>query len=263
MKSAARDIVSRVISNERIADRIHDIRFALHSAAEPPLPGQFAHVSVPGVFLRRPISIAGFDPASRIARLIVRVAGRGTDILSHMKTGDETRMTMPLGNPYPIRELTGGEIPDIWLVGGGIGAAPLLYAADYISRLAGGRAGIKTFLGFRDAAAAFGASEFEAYGETSLDIGGFVTDALTESLGKKIPDAILACGPAPMLSSLQKICARSGVRAYASLEERMGCGVGACLVCNCGISKDAGDEVSYKRVCRDGPVFPLPEVVFK
>jgi dihydroorotate dehydrogenase electron transfer subunit len=166
------------------------------------------------------------------------------------------------GNPFPIEELTGRGNAEIWLVGGGIGAAPLIYAADYIARAAEG-ARIKTFLGFRDDGAVFGASRFESRGELSLNVGGLVTDAILESLDDKIPDAIFACGPAPMLSALQKICGLRGVLAYASLEERMGCGVGACLVGNCGVSRAPEEAIAYKRVCRDGPVFPLSEVAFQ
>jgi dihydroorotate dehydrogenase electron transfer subunit len=206
-----------------------------------------------GAFLRRPISVAGFDGASRRARFIVRAAGHGTEAIASLEPGDEIRALMPLGNTFPADRLA----PDarVWLVGGGIGAAPLLYTADYIKKAAPARE-IKSFLGFRDARGVFGADELSGYGEVFLDVGGFVTEKILTALESGRPDVIFSCGPEPMLAALKKICREHNLPAYVSLEARMGCGVGACLVC---AHKTDSERTEYKRVCRDGPVFDITE----
>ncbi|MDR1650382.1 MAG: hypothetical protein LBR87_01190 [Synergistaceae bacterium] len=220
MKSGAEDAAAVVTRNEPLAEGISDIRLELPKSRAVPLPGQFAHVFVPGVFLRRPISIAGFKPDKSEIRLIVRNSGRGTDALVRTRAGDGLRALLPLGNSYAAEKFSGSGVKDIWLAGGGIGAAPLLYAAEYLSRASDGFR-IKSFLGFRSEGTAYCADEFKLYGEVSLSVGGIVTDKLSESLTEGTPDVILACGPAPMLAALQKICLSKGLRAFVYLEARM------------------------------------------
>jgi dihydroorotate dehydrogenase electron transfer subunit len=213
-----------------------------------PKPGQFAHLAVPGVFLRRPISIAGFDPDVNTARFIVRLAGEGTRNLAALKPGGTIRILLPLGNPFPA--VSSGNI---WLVGGGLGVAPLLYAARTLS---GTARGLRSFLGFGDERSVFGAEEMSELSEMTLGVGGFITDKVSGAFASGLPDVIFSCGPKPMMGALKKICAARGVPLYVSMEERMGCGVGACLVCACAVQDGAG----YRRVCRDGPVFDAEEV---
>ena len=225
-----------------------------------PLPGQFVHIAIPGVFLRRPISIAGHD--GRLLRLIVRRAGRGTDMLCSLPAGSELRALLPLGNPFPLDEIKsisdrGGDGGDVWIVSGGIGLAPLLFLSGWAK---GSGIRLDSFAGFMDREKIFGVSELEACGVCELSIGGFVTDLITESLKKRKPGLMIACGPAPMLAALQKICGEHRIAAYASFEERMGCGIGACLVCNCGFHENGGFR--YRRACIDGPVFSLSEESF-
>ncbi|MDR1472356.1 MAG: hypothetical protein LBS75_07520 [Synergistaceae bacterium] len=265
------DFVARVISNARAAELVSDISLELPPEASgiDPRPGQFAHLSVGGLFLRRPISIAGFDGESLRVRMIVRNAGRGSGAIASLEPGESVRMLLPLGSPFPVEDLAerrgkSGGAKKIHLVAGGIGAAPLLFAADFIRALnevRGGIFSVESFAGFRDEASSFGADEFGRAGACRLVIGGLVTDALEESLGRGAPDAVLACGPEPMLEALQGICSANGIAAYASLEARMGCGVGACLVCS--RRARAGGGAGYRRVCRDGPSFDLSEVIFK
>jgi dihydroorotate dehydrogenase electron transfer subunit len=224
-----------------------------------PLPGQFAHISVPGVFLRRPISIAGYNHENHLLRLIVRRAGRGTEILSKLPAGSGLRALLPLGNPFPMGEISGiaRRGGRVWIVSGGIGIAPMLFLAEYAVK-----SGIHldSFAGFIDEDSVFGISDLEACGECALSVGGFVTDSISSALRERRPELIAACGPMPMLASLQKICAEGALSAYASFEARMGCGIGACLVCNRGF--EASGEFAYRRVCLDGPVFNLLEAKF-
>jgi dihydroorotate dehydrogenase electron transfer subunit len=198
------------------------------------------------------LSIAGFDAGENHIRIIVRASGAGTRKIAGMSQGDSVKALLPLGSPFPC--FAAGE-GDIWLVGGGIGVAPLLFAARRLPA-------VKSFVGFRDEVSAFGEDELRARGEVSRVIGGLVTDSVARSLETDRPRAIFACGPPQMLSALQKICGAAGVTAFASLEERMGCGVGACLVCNCAVKKQ-GEKPGYRRVCKDGPVFGLSEVIFR
>jgi dihydroorotate dehydrogenase electron transfer subunit len=254
-----KDLVAEVVSRETAASGISRIELNLPEAIDA-LPGQFAHIAVPGAFLRRPISIAGCD--ARRVTLFVQDVGTGSAYLCSLTPGDKTRVLLPLGNPFPMAELL--DIPrgggKIWLVSGGIGAAPLLHAAGYIEKNA---LTADSFLGFRDEGRAFGVEDFRRCGRVELAIGGLVTDMVRNALSKSRPGAILACGPAPMLRALREICESHKIRAYASLEERMACGVGACLVCAAAIASAGSSEVAFKRVCRDGPVFGLDEVVFE
>ncbi|MDR1965111.1 MAG: dihydroorotate dehydrogenase electron transfer subunit [Synergistaceae bacterium] len=258
------DFEARVISNRKLAPDVSDIGLQMpdESRGIAPAPGQFAHISC-GQFLRRPISIAGFDPDEMRLRIIVRSVGRGTEAISRAAPGEAVRALMPLGNPYPFGP---GEFRRVWLAAGGIGAAPLLFAAKYLARAKKGgseKYEITSFVGFRDSDSAFGLEEFEEYGKTFPSIGGLVTEKISQSLETDRPDAVFACGPEPMIRALAKICAAHGVKAYASLEARMGCGIGACLVCNCLIKQGGGEYGKYKRVCRDGPVFDLSEAEFR
>jgi dihydroorotate dehydrogenase electron transfer subunit len=248
------DFDARAVSVRRIAEDTADIRLELPEEARgiSPEPGQFSHISVGGVFLRRPISIAGFDALENQVRIIVRVVGAGTEKIAGMTPGDTARILLPLGSPFPSVSPKGGGI---WLVGGGVGTAPLMFAAGRLPVT-------KSFIGFRDAASSFGEDELRESCEALRVIGGFVTDSVARALTEERPDAIFACGPAPMLSVLQKICGAADVTAFASLEAMMGCGVGACLVCSHAIKK-RGEKARYRRVCRDGPVFDLSEVVFQ
>ena len=135
--------------------------------------------------------------------------------------------------------------------------APLILLAR---RLREAGCEVESFLGFRDEERVYGVRELEKYGAARLSVGGAVTDAVRERLSGGLPDLILTCGPTPMMKAVQTLCTERGIEARASLEEYMGCGLGACLVCNCKVKAKSG--FAYKRVCADGPVFDLREVVF-
>jgi dihydroorotate dehydrogenase electron transfer subunit len=248
------DFEVQAVSVRRLAADTAEIWLKLPEEARgiSPEPGQFAHISIDGLFLRRPISIAGFDTDKNRMRVIVRIAGPGTEKIAGMTAGDSIKVLLPLGNPFPISST---ETGDIWLVGGGVGVAPLLFAAKRLPIA-------KSFVGFRDTASSFGEEELRKSGEVLSVIGGLVTDSVVRALETERPDAIFACGPKPMLASLQKICESANVTAFVSLEAMMGCGVGACLVCNHAVKK-RGEIAAYRRVCRDGPVFDLSEVIFQ
>ena len=220
--------------------------------------GQFLHVKCgDGQLLRRPISVAitGWDEPKDLVTLIFEVRGEGTKWLSRRKVGDQLDVLGPLGNGFDVSK-KGRYL----LVGGGIGVPPLIEYGESTKWSS------VAVLGFRTKTKAFPAvtSRFEENCEQTclctddgtLGRHGFVDGQVRDILEKDHNfTAILACGPKPMLKSVAKVAAEFGVSCQVSMEERMGCGVGACLVCAVPM-KDG----TMKHVCKDGPVFNAEEV---
>ena len=220
--------------------------------------GQFLHIKCgEDQILRRPISVAipGQDEPEDLVTLIFEVRGVGTKWLSQRKAGDKLDVIGPLGNGFDVSK-EGRYL----LAGGGIGVPPLI---EYGESLKWPRTAV---LGFRTKDKAFPAivSRFKEHcGETyictddgTLGRHGFVDSQVRDILAKdNCFTAVLACGPKPMLKSVAKAAAEFGIPCQVSMEERMGCGVGACLVCATPM-KDG----SVKHVCKDGPVFNTEEV---
>jgi dihydroorotate dehydrogenase electron transfer subunit len=219
-------------------------------------PGQFVHVLVPGKTLRRPISVCDADPAAGTVRLVFQVRGEGTAIMAQAEPGDVLDLLAPLGRGFS-RQAAG--LRPVF-VGGGIGVPPLLFAA----RQAGGGAAV---LGFRNQDAVILKEDFIKAGcrvfvtteDGSAGEKGLVTGPLATLLQEQ-PSAVFACGPTPMLRAVARLAKEYGSPCEVSLEERMACGVGACLGCACKLIRD-GKEF-YGHVCKDGPVFPAEEVVW-
>ena len=205
------------------------------------MPGQFVEISLPGFFLRRPISVCDYD--EKTITLIYKVVGQGTDAMAQMKEGDALDVLTGLGHGFDVEK--SGESP--LLVGGGVGVPPLFNLARKL--VAAGRS-VTVILGFNRAEEIFYAREFEKIGarvivttvDGSVGVKGFVTDALPEDFSY-----VYSCGPMPMLRALYR--AAQGKGGEFSLEERMGCGFGACM--GCSIMTKEGS----RRVCKDGPVF--------
>ena len=240
-----------LISNEEIAQGIFDMRLEYRQDDLPFMCGQFAHVYVPGKTLRRPISVC--DATGEVLRLVYQVKGEGTKIMSQMKPGSAVDVLVPLGNGFKV-----GKGKKYCLIGGGIGVPPMLYTAKNCDDPL-------IITGFRNESLVILQDDLKQAGETLLctDDGsagekGFVTDLLRRRIGEV--DEVLACGPAPMLRAIAGVCAEFKKPCQISLEERMGCGVGACLVCAVKIKKDG--ETVMQHVCKNGPVFNAEEVVF-
>ena len=217
-------------------------------------PGQFLHVKCGEEFvLRRPISICDINGSD--LRIVFEVRGKGTMWLSQRRAGETIDLLGPLGKGFDI------TAENVIVVGGGIGAAPMLLAAKHENCSA-------AILGFRSAQQIMLTDEFgkacnEVYITTddgSFGEKGFVTAPLERLLNSSAYGAVLACGPTPMLRKIAKLCAKYNVPCQVSLEERMGCGVGACLVCACKTQSGGKDKMSH--VCKDGPVFNAQEVVW-
>ncbi len=241
-----------LMSNNEIADGIFDMRLKYDNESLPASCGQFAHIYVPSKTLRRPISIC--DVENGTMRLVYQVKGEGTKILSQMKKGESVDVLGPVGNGFRIEK---GK--RYCLIGGGIGVPPMLYTARQTENPL-------VITGFRTKSLVILQEDFENTGaelvlvtdDGSAGEKGFVTDALKQRADEF--DEVCACGPTPMLKAVAQLCRELGKPCQVSLEERMACGIGACLGCAVRVRKN-GEEV-MQHVCKNGPVFDGEEVVF-
>ena len=223
-------------------------------------PGQFVHVRVSpdgtSPLLRRPFSLAGHNQADGTIRLLVRMIGRGTAMLTELARGTHLPILGPLGTPFPQID----PRREVILVAGGVGVAPLLFHATRAPRrpqtvLYG--AGTEGALVLADELAEHCDRVLCATDDGSLGHHGFVTDLLPQALREAEAPVVLACGPRAMLARTAQECRACGVLCYVSFEAWLGCGVGACLGC---VIPAAGEPRRYVRVCRDGPVFAAEEI---
>lgn len=228
--------------------------------AQTALPGQFVNIGCDG-FLRLPISICGTDKQKGSFRIAIRVKGSGTAFLMNRKTGDVLSVQGPLGNCFDLSGVT-----RCVTVGGGIGIFPLMFLLDEAKSR-----GIETtaVCGYRSAEDSFCTEEIRSKADSTcfssdlgdMDFCGNAAQALARI--ESIEGAtVFTCGPAPMMESVASFCADIDIPCFVSLEERMACGTGICLVCACKI-KAGNDGFVYKRCCCDGPVFAASEVVWK
>lgn len=254
----------KVVENIMIAPHMYKMAFLSENIALNANPGQFVHIKVPGdnsLLLRRPISIHDVHPQTGMVEIVYQVVGKGTRILSGMNAGQVIDVLGPLGKGFTISR----EIKSAFVVGGGCGIAPLKLLMGRLKEMG---VVVTALLGFRSREAVYGLEEFEMLSDRvlvttddgSLGRKGLVTQVLEEELQQQLPDMMFACGPTPMLRIVQRLAREYSVPCQMSLEERMGCGIGGCLVCSCAVrTPDGGFE--YKRVCKDGPVFWSQEVM--
>lgn len=249
-----------VLSQESIAQDIYSMWLKTEAASEA-RPGQFIsmYTNDGSKLLPRPISICETNRAEGSLRVVYRVTGEntGTEEFSRMKAGDVLPVIGPLGNGFPLERAAGKKA---FLMGGGIGVPPILELAKQIDCDAK-----QIIVGYRDSET-FLRDEFEQNGQVyiSTEDGsegtkGNVMDAIREN--GLDADIIYACGPTPMLRAIKAYAEEKGIECWLSLEERMACGIGACLACVCQTKeKDHHSNVNNKRICKDGPVFLSTEV---
>ena len=233
--------------------------------------------------LPRPISICEIDEKGGRLRLVYRVAGYGTDEFSRLSPGSIVRVMGPLGNGFPVLENINKNRKNTILIGGGIGIPPMLSVAKDIRNLAldSEDCKITTVLGYRDRHIFLSDDLYElsdvlltATDDGSRGTHGTVIDALDEWFDPEVPFdvpvgsamgascVVYACGPMPMLRGVKTWASEHGMAAWVSMEERMACGIGACLGCVCkSVDTDEHSQVNNKRVCADGPVFNADEVL--
>lgn len=249
-----------VISQEQLADGIYSM-WIRTEASRTAKPGQFLslYTNDGTKLLPRPISICEIDAENGSLRVVYRVTGEhtGTESFSQMKAGDTIPVIGPLGNGFPLERAAGKKV---FLMGGGIGVPPILELAKQLEceekQILAGYRDQQTFL----------KEEFEQNGtlyisteDGSVGTKGNVMDVIREN-GLEA-DIIYACGPTPMLRAIKQYAEEQNIECYISLEERMACGIGACLACVCkSKEKDHHSNVNNKRICKDGPVFLSTEV---
>lgn len=247
-------IQAEIIRQDNIATDIFSMVLRAEPIAAQAVPGQFIDLySADGSkLLPRPISLCEIDKAAGTLRIVYRIAGKGTAEFSRLCAGHTVSILGPLGNGFTKKD------KKAILIGGGIGIPPMLQLAKELD------CEKSIVLGFRDEE--FLSEEFVPYGNVykssdngAIGVKGTVMDAIREY--QITGDVIYACGPTPMLRAIREYALTNHIEAQLSLEERMACGVGACLACVCK-SKNVDDhsQVNNKRVCKDGPVFYAEEV---
>lgn len=249
----------RILQKQAIAANMFSFIIDCPEIAEVAQPGQFVHIRVAGFTLRRPVSICGIDRQNGTLRIVFEIRGEGTAELSKLNENSVIDMLAPLGHGFTINQ----DFKKVILVGGGIGTPPMLPLAEAY----GDKATVIT--GFRSANAVILQDDFKKTGaktilctdDGSLGIHGFVSEPLEALVNMGDVDAVYACGPLPMLKNAAALCHERCVGlCEISMEERMACGIGACLGCACKTKRN-GEEY-FAHVCKNGPVFNAEEVVW-
>lgn len=245
-----------IVSQEKIGTAIFSMWIRSSNIANVAKPGQFISVYTKdtGKLLPRPISICEIDKEQGKLRIVYRVTGigTGTDMFSELNQGDQIDVLGPLGNGFPLIE------KKAFLIGGGIGVPPMLELAKQLN------CEKRIIVGYRDEL--FLIDDLKEQGEVyiatedgSAGTKGNVLDSVKKYALEA--DIIYACGPTPMLRAIKEYAVEHHIECYISMEEKMACGVGACLACVCKTKEvDHHSNVHNKRICKDGPVFLSTEV---
>lgn len=250
-----KDLLSTVKGNREIAESVYMITLTLPESAGQLHGGQFVNLATgnDALLLRRPLGVCITE--GNDLSVCYQVKGKGTQRLTEAKAGDKLKVLLPLGNYFDL-----SNYKKVAVVGGGVGVFPLIATV----RENTGKE-FYSYIGFRNAKAACLTEEFEKVGKLtvttddgSMGLKGNAVDAYLADADKINADAIIACGPPIMLRILKERLSERGnkIPCFVSLEERMGCGIGACLVCACKTS-----DGKNARVCKDGPVFEINKVV--
>lgn len=251
-----------VQKSEILAEDIYLLRIKSERISQNASPGQFVNVRCSGgldAYLRRPISICSVDPVNNTFDIAFMRKGKGTRYLCCFSEGDSIDVMGPLGNGFTLP----AKDEKIAVVGGGIGIFPLLYLLERSNAI------MKTaFLGFQMKETIVLKEEFQkactelviSTDDGSFGLRGFITEHFKKWLISEKPDRVYTCGPLPMMRIVAESCLAQGIFCEVSMEQRMGCGIGACLVCACKVKHD--DDYDYAHVCKDGPVFPANRLIF-
>lgn len=264
---------AKVLRHEQLKPGFCRLTLSAPEIAQGAKPGQFVQVRVNRLMdplLPRPISFHGIDTQAGTITLLYHIAGRGTQELSEVNVGQPVSIWGPLGKGWAVPEeihSTGTQVLPIY-VAGGIGIAPLLpLAAKWSDR---GKPGILLY-GGRTEEQLLALEDFEKLGvqsllaceDGSIGIKGRVTELFNHIERTDQKPLLYACGPKPMLNAVQQIALNNHWLCQVSLEERMGCGLGACLSCVCKTKADDNARVwTHSKVCTDGPVFWSDEVIW-
>jgi dihydroorotate dehydrogenase electron transfer subunit len=264
--------IGEILKNEEIKPGFFLMKVSLPQSFVEPVPGQFVMIRIAGLrepFLGRPISVYSYarGKSSTTIELLYRVVGKGTEIMAGLMKGSQIEIHGPLGGCFEIF-----PDKDIVFIAGGIGMAPLSLLAQYLCRnVCFPQSRMTFYLGAQTADTIVGLDRLKnlcynihvCTDDGSLGRKSLVTKAFQKDIKKYSSSntVVYACGPKGMMKSLGNILKGTKFTCQVSLEERMACGVGACIGCAVGIKEEAGNMV-YKRVCADGPVFNLADVIW-
>lgn len=248
--------IGKVISQQKIASGVYSMWIESKEIAYKAKPGQFISIYCKdgSRLLPRPISICEVNNCEGTIRIVYRVVGHGTGEFAKYNSGDDIKLLGPLGNGFPLKNKK-----KALLIGGGIGIPPLLELAKNLECKKDIVLGYRNELFLQDELEQYG-DVFIATEDGSIGTKGTVLDAIRENNLKA--EVIFACGPTPMLRAIKEYAKEHNMEAWLSMEEKMACGVGACLACVCQTGEvDDHSNVHNKRICKDGPVFMAEEVL--
>ena len=251
----------KLVKKEVVAEGIYKFTVKAPAIASKAKAGQFLEIRISKTgapFLRRPISIYNICKEEGLVEFIFQVKGEGTKLLAEENVGAEIDIMGPLGNgSFDI-----SDYKKVAIIGGGIGTYPLYELAKELNE----KSDVTVYIGFRNKDLVTLEDEFAKVSNRlviTTDDGsykekGFAINFLKEDCKKEKPDMIYACGPLPMLKAVREFALEENIPCQVSLEERMGCGIGACL--GCAIKIISGEEPRFGHVCKDGPVFNAKDV---
>lgn len=257
-------LLAKLVKKEKLKEDIYRFSVEAKTIVEKAKPGNFVEIRVgegTEPFLRRPISIYNLEKENGLLQFIFQVKGKGTELLAKKEEGDFIDMIGPLG--YGTFKIEGYE--RIAILGGGIGTFPLYELAKEAKEK--GKV-VDSYLGFRNKEAVVLEQEFKKVSDSlaittddgSYGLSGFAIDYLKKTQEKQPYDIICACGPLPMLKTLQSYVNKKQINCQISLEEKMGCGLGVCLGCAVKTAKSPKEAPEYFHVCKGGPVFNAKDV---
>jgi len=254
--------ICKIVGKEKMIEGIYKFSIESKEIAQTAKPGNFLEIKVSDsteTFLRRPISIYNIDKVNNIVEFIFQIKGSGTKLLANKEVGESLDILGPLGNGT----FSMNDYKKVAIIGGGIGTYPLYELAKELKN----NSNVTMYMGFRNKDLVTLEEEFKrvshklvlttddgSYGEK-----GFSINYLKEDCKNEKPDIIFACGPLPMLKAVQEFANNEGIECEMSLEERMGCGIGACV--GCAVMTKKGGQEKYEYVCKNGPVFNSKDVI--
>jgi len=254
-----------IVKNQALSPQVFEMTIEAPRLAQDARPGQFVMVlpslekSSHDPLLRRPFGLSGIYPQQGQIRFTYQLVGKGTKIMSKWQPGSQVDLIGPLGKGFRLPT----DIKEAVIAGGGMGVAPLLPLAQEIVNY---NVKVTAFLGARSQDLLLGCRELQDLGceihiateDGSFGYCGFITEPLKDFLTRKSSQMLFACGPTPFLKAVKDIIHDKNIPAQLSLEERMACGLGACM--GCAVKLVQQGETKQARVCVDGPVFNAEEV---